>query len=103
MKGLLRASLLLPAALGLASAAPAAEDWMLAAREGGCHPISSLRRKLPELPDVRTPAALEAWLRTRGFALTRRDHGPEAVELEVPAAGLHLMLVPARRCQAAPR
>lgn len=91
---LLATALLIPSA-----PAPAqAEEWKLAGREGGCFPIHSLRRKLPELPDVRTPDALEAWLRGKGHAVTRTTHGPEMVGLDAPALGLHLMLIPARRC-----
>jgi hypothetical protein len=99
----------LPALLAAALLSPAApapaqtEDWMLAGREGGCFPIHSLRRKLPELPDVRSPDALEAWLRSKGHAVTRKTHGPEMVGLDAPALGLHLMLIPARRCAASGR
>lgn len=81
--------------------APArAEDWMLAGREGGCFPISSLRRKLPDLPDLRSADALEAWLRSKGHAVTRKNHAPDLVGLDAPALGLHLMLIPAKRCAA---
>lgn len=86
----------------LSAAAAPAGDWMLLGREGGCAPITSLRRKLPTLPELRSPDALAAWLRAQGHAVTRTEPAPGLVGVSVPALGLELLLTPASRCAASP-
>lgn len=88
--------------LGLGSfAAHAADRWLLAAREGGCHPIATLERKLPDLPAVRDPRAFEDYVRAKGWAFTQKRHAlgtGQAVEFTVPDQGLALMFVTSELC-----
>ena len=94
------------ALLGLLIALPAAaQDWMLMGRHGECAPLSSLRRKLPEMLDVRSPDALAAYLDGRRIAYRRRDQplgATTVVEFQVPSAGLAIAVAPASVCAAPP-
>jgi hypothetical protein len=81
----------------------AADPWSLAAREGGCFPIATLKRKLPDLPAVRDPQAFEAYVRAKGWAYTQTPHAisvGRAIEFTVPSQGLALMFVTSELCAA---
>lgn len=87
------------------SLSPAAEVWSLAAREGGCFPISTLERKLPDLPAVRDPQGFADYVQGKGWAFTQKPHvlgAGRAVEFTVPSQGLALMFVTIDLCIAGP-
>jgi hypothetical protein len=85
----------------LACSQAAAQEWRLFGRHQECAPLSSLKRKLPDMPDVRTPQAFSAYLERKGLTFTRQAHptaGGEAVEFQVPDAGLAVLFVPRPLC-----
>ena len=86
----------------LVSARVSASEWYLLARHGECSPISVLKRKLPDMPEVRDPQGFVAYLEAKRLKFTRQSHaGPsgEAVEFQVPEAGLAVLLVPGEYCR----
>jgi hypothetical protein len=97
--------LLLACGLALASCcAQANEAWFLFARHGDCFPIQSLKRELPDLPEVRDPEAFTRFLKGKGYQYSVRPQPlpvGQAVEVHVPDQGLALMFVTAEHCQAA--
>ena len=101
-KSFTREVCVLTAVLCLLIALPAtAEDWNLVGRHGECAPLASLKRKLPDMPDVRTPDDLAAYLDSKRMAYTRRTHSlgqATAVEFVVPEAGLAVLLAPESSC-----
>lgn len=81
----------------------AAEPWALAAREGGCFPIATLKRKLPDLPAVQDPQAFADYVRSKGWSYTQTPHrlgSGRGVEFTVPSQGLALMFVTSELCAA---
>lgn len=79
-----------------------AAEWLLLSREGGCVPLDTLKRKLPELPSVQTPEAFEAYLKAAAVMYSRKVHaepGGSFNEFQVPSAGLSVVLVPRRQCR----
>jgi hypothetical protein len=73
------------------------------AREGGCHPIASLARRLPDLPEIRDPDGFERYLRARGWAYTHKTHAAgtgQAVEFVVESRGLALLFATRELCAA---
>jgi hypothetical protein len=96
MKRLL--GLLLLAAFGSAGAA---ERWMLMERHGGCHDIGVLKRKVPELGDIRDPDAFVALMRKQGHEATTAPvpvPKGQAREVRVPAKELALLFVTTEMC-----
>lgn len=88
-------------AAGLATAVHA-EDWSLVGRHGECAPLRVLQRKLPDLPDVRSPEALAAYLDARRLRYSRRTVSigrAQAVEFEVAEVGLAVLLAPESACR----
>ena len=86
---------------GMFGTAAAAQDWSLVGRHGECAPIASLQRKLPDLPDVRTPQALLAHLDRKKLAYTTRTvtvAQGQWLEVQVPAAELAVVLAPQALC-----
>lgn len=84
-------------------ASSAAEPWALAAREGGCFPIATLKRKLPDLPAVQDPQAFADYVRSKGWPFKQTPHSlgtGRAVEFTVPSQGLALMFVTSELCAA---
>ncbi|HMV00167.1 MAG TPA: hypothetical protein PKD04_03735 [Rhodocyclaceae bacterium] len=83
----------------------AAEDWALLAREGGCHPIASLKRRLADLPEVRDPDAFQAYVQAKGWRFDRKAHAVpagKAVEFAVESQGLALLFVTREMCSSGP-
>ena len=79
----------------------AAQEWSLFGRRGECAPISSLKRKLNDLPEIRTPEEFSVYLESKRLKFTRKEHhaGPGgAVEFQVPDAGLAVVFVPRQLC-----
>jgi hypothetical protein len=92
------AAVALPA---VTSGAWSAEEWALFAREGGCHPIQSLKRRLADLPDIRDPEAFQAYVSSKGWPFSRKNHpmvSGKAVEFVVESQGLALMFVTRELC-----
>lgn len=75
--------------------------WALAAREGGCFPIQSLRRRLPDLPDVRDPDGFQQYLVAKGWVFQRTAPAGGAVSFTVESQGLALLFVTRERCSSA--
>ena len=89
-----------------ATTAVAADKWFLMARHGECAEVSSLKRKVPDLGEVRDPVAFAALMRAKGHQVTTSDlpvPKGRAQEVKVPAAGLFLVFVTAEVCQAPPQ
>ena len=87
--------------VGMQRPAFASDPWFLAAREGGCFPISTLERKLPDLPAVRDPQGFADYVQGKGWAFTQKPHAlgaGRAVEFTVPSQGLALMFVTRDLC-----
>lgn len=79
----------------------ATKEWKLMGRHGECVPIASLKRKLPDLPDIRSPDDLAAHLDLNRHKYTRNPlkSGPAvAVAFQVPDVGLAIILVESRHC-----
>ena len=92
----------------LAAAAPAvaADKWFLMARHGECAEVSSLKRKVPDLAEVRDPAAFAALMRAKGHQVTTNAlpvPKGKAQEVKVPAAELFLVFVTVELCEAPPQ
>ena len=78
-----------------------AQEWSLFGRHGECAPISSLKRKLQDLPEIRTPEEFSAYLESKRLKFTRQAHRAAwggVVEFQVPDAGLAIVFVPRRLC-----
>lgn len=73
---------------------------MLMARHGECAEIAALERKVPDLGNVRDPAAFAQQMRRRGYAVTAKEMPGGAVEITVPAKNLALVFVTADKCRA---
>jgi hypothetical protein len=92
---------LVAASAALLCSQAAAQDWSLFGRHGECAPISSLKRKLQDMPEVRTPEEFAAYLDLKRLKFTRQAHqavGGGAVEFQVPDAGLAVLFVPRQLC-----
>lgn len=80
----------------------AASDWLLMARHGECAEIGSLKRKVPDLGDVRDPSAFIKFMRDKGYQVTVNEVSTpkgKAVEVKVPERELFLMFVTPEVCQ----
>ena len=74
------------------------------ARHGECAPVESLRRKLPDMPDmpeIDTPSAFVALMEAAGHQVTSHalaiPHG-QAFAIDVPELSLHLIFVERAIC-----
>ena len=79
-----------------------AERWFLFGRHGGCSEIAELRRKLPDMPDIRDPRAFVAYLQAKGLKYTERPQQVpvgSATEVQVPEAGLSLLFANGQFCR----
>lgn len=85
------------------SAASAASEWFLLSRHGGCADIEILKRKVPDLGDVKDPYAFIKLMRDKGHQVkvdeTSMPNG-KVVEVAVPERELSLIFVTAEVCQA---
>lgn len=78
-----------------------AGEWLLLAREGGCAPLAALKRKVADMPPIRTPDELEAYLRKAQLTYSRKEYPTgfgEASEFQVPEVELSVVLVPRAQC-----
>jgi len=102
----IRKVLLAAFSLAVLPSAALSAEWFLAAREGGCAPLSNLERKGPEFRDLRTPYELIDRMRTAGHQVDVKEHttpkGP-MVEVTVAAKEIAVMVVTAEICKLMPR
>ena len=80
----------------------AASEWFLLSRHGECAEVQSLKRKVPDLGDVRDPYAFIKLMRDKGHQVTVNEVSTpkgKAVEVKVPERELFLMFVPPEVCQ----
>jgi hypothetical protein len=62
-------------------------QWFLISRHGECAEIQSLKRKVPDLGDVRDPSAFIKLMREKGYQLMMNEVSTpkgKAVEVKVP-------------------
>ena len=74
----------------------AASEWFLMSRHGECADIASLKRKIPDLGEVRDPAAFIQLMRDKGYQVTVNKVATstgKVVEVKVPERELSLMFV----------
>ena len=77
-------------------------QWLLMAWHGECAEIQSLKRKVPDLGDVRDPATFIKFMRDKGYQVTVDEVSTpkgKAVEVKVPERELFLMFVSPEVCQ----
>jgi hypothetical protein len=80
-----------------------AGEWFLMSRHGECAPIAALKRKIPDLGDIRDPRAFAEFMRQKGFQVTSSPIAVprgRAEAVDVPAKSLALMFVTADGCGA---
>jgi len=74
----------------------AASEWLLMSRHGECVEVQSLKRKVPDLGDVRDPIAFAKLMREKGYQVSVSEVSTpkgKAVEVKVPERELSLILV----------
>ena len=84
----------------------AASEWFLMSRHGECADIASLKRKIPDLGEVRDPAAFIQLMRDKGYQVTVNKVATstgKVVEVKVPERELSLMFVTPEVCHQAGR
>ena len=84
------------------SFALANSGWLLMSRHGECAEIQSLKRKVPDLDDVRDPSVFIKFMRDKGYQVTVTEVSMpkgKAVEVKVPERELFLMFVTPEVCQ----
>ena len=80
----------------------AASEWFLMSRHGECADIASLKRKVPDLGEVRDPSAFIQLMRVKGYQVTVNEVAPrtgKVVEVKVPERELFLLFVTPEACQ----
>jgi hypothetical protein len=78
-----------------------AQEWSLLGRHGECAPISTLKRKLQDMPEIRTPDEFSVYLESKRLKFTRQVHqtgASAAVSFDVPDAGLAIVFVHRQQC-----
>jgi len=77
-------------------------QWFLMSRHGECAEIQSLKRKVPDLGDVRDPSAFIKLMRDKGYQVMPNEVSTpngKVVEVKVPEQELSLMFVTSEVCQ----
>jgi hypothetical protein len=49
---------------------PAASEWFLMSRHGECVEVQSLKRKVPDLDEIRDPSTFAKLMRDKGYPVT---------------------------------
>lgn len=83
-------------------ASAAEEHWMLMARHGECVAIEKLKRKVPELGEIRDPMAFVALMRQAGLTASAQvipETDGNAITVNVPARELSLVFATRELCQ----
>ena len=78
-----------------------AAEWLLAAREGGCAPVSILEKRGPEFRGIESPDQLVEKMRGAGEKVEVKEHkagSRPAVEVRIPARNLYIMFVKSDFC-----
>ena len=92
--------------LGCVGPAPVSEQqWFLMARHGECMAVEGLKRRIPDLADIRDPYSFIKFMRQNGHAVASTEMTEvkgKAVEVKVPEKGLSLIFVTAEICQGPP-
>ncbi|MBH0191102.1 MAG: hypothetical protein HP492_04910 [Nitrospira sp.] len=77
-------------------------EWFLFSRHGECAEIASLKRKVPDLGEVRDPDAFITLMRDKGHRVTVIETSVpngRLVEVTVPDQGLAVAFVTAALCR----
>ena len=94
-------SMLVAASIWLVCTGAIAQEWRLFGRHGEYASISSLKRKLQDLPEIKTPDEFSAYLASKRLKFTRQVHPAGtsgAIEFQVPDAGLAIVFVNRQQC-----
>ena len=84
----------------------AASEWFLMSRHGECMEIQILKRKVPDLGEIRDPSTFAKLMREKGYRVTVNEVSTpigKAMEVNVPEPELSLMFVTPEICQAGNR
>lgn len=102
---LLSALVVFSAAHAASSAAPAGKDanisWSLAGREGECTSLALLKKKFPDLGEVKSPYQMADKLKAKGLKAEVKEHWlgkRPSVEVRVPDKDLYVMFVKTDLC-----
>ena len=96
-------TILIGAVFLLESHSLAASEWFLMARHGECMEVQSLKRKVPDLGEIRDPSTFAKLMREKGYRVTVNEVSTptgKAMEVSVPERELSLMFVTPEVCQA---
>lgn len=88
------------------SASSVASEWFLMARHGECAEVQSLKRKIPELGEIRDPTAFVKLMREKGHQVIVGEvsmPNGKVIEVKVPERELSLIFVTPEVCQQAGR
>jgi hypothetical protein len=80
----------------------AASEWFLMSHHGECVEVQSLKRKVPDLGEIRDPTAFAKLMLGKGYQVTVNEvstRNGKAVEVKVPERDLALMFVTPEFCQ----
>ena len=80
------------------------QQWFLMARHGECMEVEGLKRKVPDLADIKDPYSFIKFMRQKGHTVTFSEMTEvkgKAVEVKVPEKDLFLIFVTAELCQEA--
>lgn len=87
------------------AAAPAGKDahvsWSLAGREGECTSLAMLKKKFPDLGEVKSPYQMADKLKAKGLRAEVKEHWlgkRPSVEVRVPDKELYVMFVKTDLC-----
>ena len=81
-------------------------EWFLMSRHGECMEVQSLKRKVPDLGEIRDPSTFAKLMREKGYRVTVNEVSTpigKAMEVNVPEPELSLMFVTPEICQAGNR
>lgn len=76
--------------------------WMLMSRHGGCVELGVLKRKIPEIAAIKSPAEFIKLMRDTGYSVSVQEVAGEtakAVVVEVPARELSLIFATQEMCR----
>ena len=96
---------LMLSAVSLGCTSPVAvseQQWFLMARHGECIEVEELKRKVPDLADIKDPYSFITFMRQKGHTVTSSEMTEvkgTAIEVNVPEKDLFLVFVTAKLCQ----
>lgn len=80
----------------------ASSEWFLMSRHGECAEVQSLKRKVPDLGEIRDPTTFVKLMGDKGYRVTVNEIttlNGKAVEVKVPERELFLIFVTPEICQ----